>query len=90
MTLRWYEKIALRCLFSKLGYVPKADLDEQKEINKTVHAHYSAHLAEIESRLALYETPHRHPVCVDCSKPVKRGQKYTVKFVKHEDCGGGE
>ena len=79
MTLRW--------LMEKLGYVPQAELDKQKEINKTVHAHYSEHLAEIESRLALHETPHKHPVCVSCSKPVKRGQNYKVLFVRHEDCG---
>ena len=83
MTLRW--------LMEKLGYVPKADLDaakEQAEKDDQSLLWQDSKIQQLTARLALHETPHKHPVCVSCSKPVKRGQKYTVKFVKHEDCGG--
>ena len=83
MTLRW--------LMAKLGYVPKAELDEKKTELRGLYEAYGARgqiLENVNKRLALYETPHRHPVCVSCSKPVKRGQNYKVLFVRHEDCGG--
>ena len=77
---------------TNMGLVEAKNLVDSAPVTATWYRRHEREVEEamneLRTRLALYETPHKHPVCVSCSKPVKRGQKYSVKFVQHEDCGG--
>ena len=98
MTLRWLMAklgyVPKAELEYAQGSVRAQDEREQKAAERLGMIHMCDWPEEVadevlylRGKLALYETPHKNPVCVSCSKPVKLGQNYKVLFVRHEDCG---